>query len=187
MAIDPAQIKGVLPLPLAQLRAGLPALGNPTNLHKSVSLTQKEFRYGFGNALPEQESDDLYEKWTIPSPARPLFQAAAANFVMHSQARINTARSLRHRRRRQRRLERLRRVVDPGDEGRLGLGRPGLERQPPGRGDDQCGGRRQHEAGERPGHGRLLLGAVHLHHVLLTQGVLDERDGVAQVRGPPRY
>ena len=90
VAIDPAQIKGVLPLPLAQLRAGLPALGNPTNLHKSVSLTQKEFRYGFGNALPEQESDDLYEKWTIPSPARPLFQAAAANFVMHSQAKINT-------------------------------------------------------------------------------------------------
>jgi hypothetical protein len=28
-AVDPAQIKGVLPLPLAQLRAGLPALGNP--------------------------------------------------------------------------------------------------------------------------------------------------------------
>jgi alpha-beta hydrolase superfamily lysophospholipase len=95
VAIDPAQIKGVLPLPLAQLRAGLPALGNPTNLHKSVSLTQKEFRYGFGNALSEEESDELYEKWTIPSPARPLFQAAAANFVMHSQAKINTDNSSR--------------------------------------------------------------------------------------------
>jgi alpha-beta hydrolase superfamily lysophospholipase len=91
VAIDPAQIKGVLPLPLAQLRAGFPALGNPANLHKAVSLTQKEFRYGFGNALSEEESDALYEKWTIPSPARPLFQAAAANFVMHSQAKINTA------------------------------------------------------------------------------------------------
>jgi alpha-beta hydrolase superfamily lysophospholipase len=91
VAIDPAQIKGVLPLPLAQLRAGFPALGNPTNLHKAVSLTQKEFRYGFGNALSEEESDALYDKWTIPSPARPLFQAAAANFVMHSQAKINTA------------------------------------------------------------------------------------------------
>ena len=50
VAIDPAQIKGVLPLPLAQLRAALPALSNPTNLRKSVSLTQKEFRFGFGNA-----------------------------------------------------------------------------------------------------------------------------------------
>jgi pimeloyl-ACP methyl ester carboxylesterase len=90
VAIDPAQIKGVLPLPLAQLRAGLPGLGNPANLHKAVSLTQKEFRFGFGNALTEQESNELYEKWTIPSPARPLFQAAAANFALHSEAKVNT-------------------------------------------------------------------------------------------------
>ncbi|WP_433665962.1 alpha/beta hydrolase [Nocardia sp. CA-136227] len=90
VAIDPAQIKGVLPLPLAQLRAGLPALGNPANLHKSVSLTEKEFRFGFGNAVSEQESDELFEKWTVPSPARPLFQAAAANFVLHSQAAVDT-------------------------------------------------------------------------------------------------
>jgi pimeloyl-ACP methyl ester carboxylesterase len=91
VAIDPAQIKGVLPLPLAQLRAGLPALGNPANLHKSVSLTEKEFRFGFGNAVTEEESAGLFEKWTIPSPARPLFQAAAANFVLHSQAKVDTA------------------------------------------------------------------------------------------------
>ncbi|HEY0869996.1 MAG TPA: alpha/beta hydrolase [Acidothermaceae bacterium] len=90
VAIDPAQIKGVLPLPLAQLRAGLPGLGNPTNIHKAVSLTQKEFRFGFGNALSEEESDALFEKWTIPSPARPLFQAAAANFALHSEAKVNT-------------------------------------------------------------------------------------------------
>jgi len=90
VAIDPAQIKGVLPLPLAQLRAALPALGNPTNLHKAVSLTQKEFRFGFGNAVSEDESNELFEKWTIPSPGRPLFQAAAANFVLHSQAKVDT-------------------------------------------------------------------------------------------------
>lgn len=53
IAIDPAQIKGVLPLPLAQLRAGLPALGNPLNLHRAVSLTREEFRFGFG-ATPWQ-------------------------------------------------------------------------------------------------------------------------------------
>jgi pimeloyl-ACP methyl ester carboxylesterase len=90
VAIDPAQIKGVLPLPLAQLRAGLPGLGNPANLHKAVSLTNKEFRFGFGNALSEEESDELFERWTIPSPARPLFQAAAANFVLHSEAKVDT-------------------------------------------------------------------------------------------------
>ena len=91
VAIDPAQIKGVLPLPLAQLRSGLPALSNPANLHRAVSLTSKEFRFGFGNAVSEEESDALYEAWTIPSPAKPLFQAAAANFVLHSQAKVNTA------------------------------------------------------------------------------------------------
>ncbi|HET7800289.1 MAG TPA: alpha/beta fold hydrolase [Humibacillus xanthopallidus] len=95
VAIDPAQIKGVLPLPLAQLRAGLPALGNPANRNKAISLTSKEFRYGFGNALTQEESDALYEKWTIPSPAKPLFQAAAANFSMHSEAAVDTKNSTR--------------------------------------------------------------------------------------------
>jgi pimeloyl-ACP methyl ester carboxylesterase len=90
VAIDPAQIKGVLPLPLAQLRAGLPALGNPANRSKAVSLTAKEFRFGFGNAVSEEESDALYEKWSIPSPAKPLFQAAAANFSLHSEAAVDT-------------------------------------------------------------------------------------------------
>jgi pimeloyl-ACP methyl ester carboxylesterase len=90
VAIDPAQIKGVLPLPLAQLRAALPALGNPANLHKAVSLTAKQFKFGFGNELTEEESDTLYEQWNIPSPARPLFQAAVANFSIHSEAKVDT-------------------------------------------------------------------------------------------------
>jgi pimeloyl-ACP methyl ester carboxylesterase len=91
VAIDPAQIKGVLPLPLAQLRAALPALANPGNLHKAVSLTGKEFRFGFGNAISAEESAALYEAWATPSPAKPLFQAAVANFALHSQAKVNTA------------------------------------------------------------------------------------------------
>ncbi len=90
VAIDPAQIKGVLPLPIAQLRAALPALGNPGNLHKAVSLTAKQFRYGFGNELTEEESDSLFEQWAIPGPARVVFQAAAANFALHSEAKVNT-------------------------------------------------------------------------------------------------
>ncbi|HXW34726.1 MAG TPA: alpha/beta hydrolase [Acidimicrobiales bacterium] len=90
VAIDPAQIKGVLPLPLAQLRASLPALGNPANRHKAISLTSKEFRFGFGNAVTQEESDALFERWTIPSPARPLFEAATANFSLHSPAKVET-------------------------------------------------------------------------------------------------
>jgi alpha-beta hydrolase superfamily lysophospholipase len=90
VAIDPAQIKGVLPLPLAQLRAALPALGNPANRHRAVSLTEKQFRFGFGNALTEEESNELYARWNVPSPAKPLFQAALANFSLHSEAKVDT-------------------------------------------------------------------------------------------------
>lgn len=78
------------PVSLAQLRAGLPAPGNPANRRKPVSLTSKEFRFGFGNALTQEESDALFERWTIPSPARPLFEAAVANFSGHSPAKVDT-------------------------------------------------------------------------------------------------
>lgn len=93
VAIDPAQIKGVLALPLAQLRSGSPVLGNPGNRKRAVSLTQAQFRYGFGNALPEAESNELYDLWTIPSPGRPLFEAAFANFSRNSPAKVDTAKA----------------------------------------------------------------------------------------------
>jgi pimeloyl-ACP methyl ester carboxylesterase len=90
IAIDPAQIRGVLPLPIAQLRSALPGLGNPLNRKKSIMLTEPQFRYGFANAVSEAESKQLYEEWAIPSPARPLFEGAAANFNPHSPAKVHT-------------------------------------------------------------------------------------------------
>jgi non-heme chloroperoxidase len=80
IAIDPAPMKGVWQLPFSALRASFPVLGNPFNLKKAVSLTFDQFRYGFANAVPEEEARDLYKNWTIPAPARPLFQAATASF-----------------------------------------------------------------------------------------------------------
>jgi pimeloyl-ACP methyl ester carboxylesterase len=91
VAIDPAQIKGVKPLPFAQLRSAFPVLDNPANKHRAVSLSRAQFRYGFGNALAAEESDALYDRYTIPSPGRPLFEAAFANFSRHSAAHIDTA------------------------------------------------------------------------------------------------
>jgi pimeloyl-ACP methyl ester carboxylesterase len=95
VAIDAAQIKGVLPLPLSALRATLPVFKNPGNKHKAVSLTPHQFRYAFGNAITEAESDELFERWTIPAPGKPLFEAAAANFNPHSPAKVNTANEMR--------------------------------------------------------------------------------------------
>lgn len=90
VAIDAAQIKGVLPVPLTALRAALPAFKNPANRHPFVMLKADEFRYGFGNALPPEESDALWERWAIPSPGRPLFEAATANLSPHSPAEVDT-------------------------------------------------------------------------------------------------
>jgi pimeloyl-ACP methyl ester carboxylesterase len=95
IAIDAAQIKGVLPLPLSSLRATLPVFKNPANKHRAVSLTADEFRYSFGNAISAQESDELHERWTIPAPGRPLFEAAVANFSPHSPAKVDTDNSAR--------------------------------------------------------------------------------------------
>lgn len=93
IAIDAAQIKGVLPVPLSSLRATLPVFKNPANSHRAVSLTAGQFRYSFGNALPTAESDELYERWAIPAPGKPLFEAASANFSLHSPAKVNTGNS----------------------------------------------------------------------------------------------
>ena len=90
VAIDAAQIKGVLPVPLSALRATLPVFKNPANKHRAVSLTSEQFRFAFGNAVSQEESDRLFERWTIPAPGRPLFEAAAANFNPHSPAKVDT-------------------------------------------------------------------------------------------------
>ncbi|GAA4538708.1 alpha/beta hydrolase [Pseudonocardia xishanensis] len=91
VAIDAAQIKGVLPVPLSALRATLPVFKNPGNRHRAVSLTAEQFRFAFGNAVSEQESDELFARWTIPAPGKPLFEAASANFDPHSPAKVDTA------------------------------------------------------------------------------------------------
>jgi alpha-beta hydrolase superfamily lysophospholipase len=90
VAIDAAQIKGVLPVPLTSLRSTLPVFKNPANRHRSVSLSADEFRYSFGNALSPEESDALHARWTIPAPGKPLFEAAVANFSPHSPAAVDT-------------------------------------------------------------------------------------------------
>jgi non-heme chloroperoxidase len=94
IAIDPAPIKGVWQLPISALKASFPVLGNLSNRKKAVSLSFDQFRYGFANAVPEEEARELYERWTIPAPGLPLFQAAAASFT-GSETKVNTANATR--------------------------------------------------------------------------------------------
>jgi pimeloyl-ACP methyl ester carboxylesterase len=90
VAIDAAPIKGVINLPPSALRVASIALRKPANRHQAVSLTREQFRYGFGNALSQQESDELYQRWTVPSPGKPLFEAALANLSPGSPAKVST-------------------------------------------------------------------------------------------------
>jgi pimeloyl-ACP methyl ester carboxylesterase len=77
-------------LPLSALRATLPVFKNPANKHRAVSLNAEQFRFAFANAVSQEESDELFERWTIPAPGKPLFEAAAANFNPHSPAKVAT-------------------------------------------------------------------------------------------------
>jgi pimeloyl-ACP methyl ester carboxylesterase len=95
VAIDPAPIKGVLVLPRSALKVASVALKSPSNKSKAVSLTEDEFRFGFGNTVSADESKELYDRWTIPSPGKPLFEAALANFSPHSPAKVNTTNATR--------------------------------------------------------------------------------------------
>ncbi|MET0954316.1 MAG: alpha/beta hydrolase [Cryobacterium sp.] len=80
VAVDPGPVKGVLPLPLSTLKVGSAVLLNPANYRSQVLLTREQFRFGFGNAVSETESDELYTRFSVPGSGIPLFQAALANF-----------------------------------------------------------------------------------------------------------
>ena len=56
VAIDPAPFQGVLPLPFSSLKSAFPVLGNPANRNRAVPLTYDQFRYGFANAVSEDEA-----------------------------------------------------------------------------------------------------------------------------------
>lgn len=90
VAISPAPFRGVLPLPLAALRSSAAVLHNPANRHRSVTLTPEQFRYGFGNAVSEEESLELYDEFHVAGSGEPIFQAASANFNPWSETKVET-------------------------------------------------------------------------------------------------
>ena len=61
VAIDPAPFRGVLPLPISALVWPRRYSRNPRNRNRAVPLTYDQFRYGFANAVSEDEAKELYE------------------------------------------------------------------------------------------------------------------------------
>jgi non-heme chloroperoxidase len=90
VAIDPAPFRGVLPLPISALKSSAPVLGNPANRNRAVPLTYEQFRFGFANAVSEDEAKELYNTYAVPAPGAPLFQAATANLNPWTEAKVNS-------------------------------------------------------------------------------------------------
>jgi non-heme chloroperoxidase len=90
VAIDPAPFRGVLPLPISALKSASPVLTNPANRNRAVPLTYEQFRFGFANAVSEDEAKQLYDAYAVPASGAPLFQAATANLNPWTEAKVNS-------------------------------------------------------------------------------------------------
>jgi pimeloyl-ACP methyl ester carboxylesterase len=90
VAIDAASFRGVLALPISALKSARPVIGNPANYHRAVPLTYEQFRYGFANAVSEDEAKELYETFAVPASGTPLFQVATENVNPWTEVKVNT-------------------------------------------------------------------------------------------------
>jgi non-heme chloroperoxidase len=90
VAIDPGPFRGVLPLPISALKSAKPVLQNPLNRSRAVTLTLEQFKYGWANALSEEEARSLYETYHVAAPGVALMQMANANLNPFTEARADT-------------------------------------------------------------------------------------------------
>jgi non-heme chloroperoxidase len=90
VAIDPGPFRGVLPLPISTLRVSTPVLRNPLNRGRAVTLTLDQFKYGWANALDDDEAKQLYERYHVAAPGVALMQMANANVNPRTEARVDT-------------------------------------------------------------------------------------------------
>jgi pimeloyl-ACP methyl ester carboxylesterase len=91
VSIDSAPVKGIYKLPWSTLKSSFPGLKNPANRHRAVALSPEQFHYAFTNTMTDDESRAAYERYAVPGPGRPLFQAALANFNPHAPSKIDFA------------------------------------------------------------------------------------------------
>jgi pimeloyl-ACP methyl ester carboxylesterase len=90
VAIDPGVFRGVLPLPPSVLKSSGPFLINPLNRGRALTLTFKQFTYGWADALDEQEAKQLYETYHVAGSGIALAQMGNANLNPWTQAKVNT-------------------------------------------------------------------------------------------------
>ena len=90
VAIDPGVFRGVLPLPLSTLRASGPFLLNPQYRGRAITLTFDQFKYGWTNALDEDEAKRLYDTYHVAGSGIALAQMADANLNPWTESKVDT-------------------------------------------------------------------------------------------------
>ena len=90
VAIDPGVFRGVLPLPLSVLRGVGPFLIDPRTRGRAITLTFDQFRFGWANALDEQEAMELYDKFHVAASGISLVQMGNANLNPWTEAKVDT-------------------------------------------------------------------------------------------------
>ena len=89
VAIDPGPFRGVLPLPISALRSAGPVLKNPLNRSRAVTLTFDQFKYGWANALDDDEAKRLYDTYHVAASGAALMQMANANLNPFTEAKLD--------------------------------------------------------------------------------------------------
>jgi pimeloyl-ACP methyl ester carboxylesterase len=89
VGIDPGPFRGVLPLPISALRSAGPVLKNPLNKGRAITLTRDQFRYGWANALDDDEAKRVYDTYHVAAPGVALMQMANANLNPFTQAKLD--------------------------------------------------------------------------------------------------
>jgi pimeloyl-ACP methyl ester carboxylesterase len=89
VAIEPGPFRGVLPLPLSALKSAAPVLKNPLNRSRAITLTLDQFKYGWANALSDDEAKQLYETYHVAAPGVALMQMANANLNPFTEAKVD--------------------------------------------------------------------------------------------------
>src|SRR5262245_52174641 len=90
VAIDPGPFRGVLPLPVSALRSAGPVLKNPLNRNRAITLTPEQFKYGWANALDDDQAKRLYDTYHVAAPGTALMQMANANLNPFTEDKVDT-------------------------------------------------------------------------------------------------
>jgi non-heme chloroperoxidase len=90
VAIDPGVFRGVLPLPASTLKVAGPFLINPAWRGRAITLTFDQFKYGWANALEEDEAKELYDTYHVAGSGIALAQMANANLNPWTESKVDT-------------------------------------------------------------------------------------------------